>query len=579
MKILLIYAPVDDNYKDVGKEFDYGWQQPLGIISIASYVKNILPESEILILDEQIVPFSLMKEKIKEIKPEWIGITSSFLSYKNSLELAGIGKKVGSKIVFGGAYATSLGKVILENREEVDYVVLEDGEKAMVDLLTNKPLNKISNLIWRRSDKKIIQNKIRFDSLDDLPIVDYSLVDLELYFNNYQNNDIEKEMIGQRYKRPIVYSAQKGCRWRDKSGGCLYCACIYPKWRGKSPEKVWGDIIKYKEDYKIDTICFVEDDFLSSNEWFNRFYDCRPEVRPDIRFIYARADSINEENVLKLKDLNCFMVYIGVESGVNENLRKMHKGVTVKRTLKAIKLLHDNGIQVVASFVLGAPDETRETLNITYEFAKKLKDYGVNHFTAYPFFPCPGSKGWHKIMNKSEEFRKLYKNNDILDFSNMISLWNKEFCQVSLMELLEISDKINNLQGTQFNSKAISNINNCNNFKSWGLSAIINLYGCDSEKIRDCKTAKEFVIALCKEIDMERHGDPQIERFAEGELEGISLMQFIKTSSITAHFDEEENRAFIDIFSCKYFDIFKAADFCEKFFEAKRRTLTVVERD
>ena len=69
---------------------------------------------------------------------------------------------------------------------------------------------------------------------------------------------------------------------------------------------------------------------------------------------------------------------------------------------------------------------------------------------------------------------------------------------------------------------------------------------------------------------MIRHGEPHIERFAEGELEGYSAMQFIETSSVTMHFDETEDRAFIDIFSCKFFDHAQAEKFCKEFFEGKK---------
>lgn len=103
--------------------------------------------------------------------------------------------------------------------------------------------------------------------------------------------------------------------------------------------------------------------------------------------------------------------------------------------------------------------------------------------------------------------------------------------------------------------------------KSWGLLATINIYGCDREMIKSPKELERFVIELCELIDMKRYGDPFIERFAEGPLEGYSMLQFIETSSITCHFDEEADRAFIDIFSCKYFDSQVAAEFCQKFFK------------
>ena len=115
--------------------------------------------------------------------------------------------------------------------------------------------------------------------------------------------------------------------------------------------------------------------------------------------------------------------------------------------------------------------------------------------------------------------------------------------------------------------------------KYWGLSAVINLYECDSNLIRNPKIIKDFIVGLCDFIEMKRQGDVLIDRFGEGKLEGYSVMQFIQTSSITAHFDEEKNRAFIDIFSCKEFDPKKALEFCKLFFKAKDVKMKVIERD
>jgi S-adenosylmethionine/arginine decarboxylase-like enzyme len=79
-------------------------------------------------------------------------------------------------------------------------------------------------------------------------------------------------------------------------------------------------------------------------------------------------------------------------------------------------------------------------------------------------------------------------------------------------------------------------------------------------------------------IKMKRYGEAMIDRFAEGPLEGYSMMQFIETSSITAHFDEEENRAFIDIFSCQFFDASQAVKFSKKFFNAKNYKIKTLIR-
>lgn len=112
----------------------------------------------------------------------------------------------------------------------------------------------------------------------------------------------------------------------------------------------------------------------------------------------------------------------------------------------------------------------------------------------------------------------------------------------------------------------------------WGRSASVDLHGCDHEMVKDPETIKKFVRALAKVIKMKRVGPPEIKRFGHGELRGYSMMQFIETSTIIAHFDEKGNRAFIDVFSCKRFNPRIVAKFCQKFFKAKNVSTYVEER-
>ena len=117
--------------------------------------------------------------------------------------------------------------------------------------------------------------------------------------------------------------------------------------------------------------------------------------------------------------------------------------------------------------------------------------------------------------------------------------------------------------------------------QSWGLSAAIDLHDCDINLISSPEYIKKFVLDLCEEINMKRHGEVLIDRFGDGVLvsEGYSFMQFIETSSITAHFEEPQRKAFLDIFSCKYFDPEIAAEFCKNYFKAKDSRLRVMTRE
>ena len=117
-----------------------------------------------------------------------------------------------------------------------------------------------------------------------------------------------------------------------------------------------------------------------------------------------------------------------------------------------------------------------------------------------------------------------------------------------------------------------------NKFKEgmWGISCLINLYNCNEIIIRDKEKIRQFIKSLCKEIDMVAYGSPIIEHCGiEPHLKGFSFLQLITTSSITGHFSEKLNVAYIDIFSCKAFDPIKTVVFCSNYFEAESNTYTI----
>ncbi len=114
--------------------------------------------------------------------------------------------------------------------------------------------------------------------------------------------------------------------------------------------------------------------------------------------------------------------------------------------------------------------------------------------------------------------------------------------------------------------------------KPWGKSLSLDLHECDHDRLTSGELLKEFVANAVKVVNMEAHGPTYVDRFGEGDIEGFSAMQFIKTSSITVHLDEVGNRAFIDIFSCKDFDPQPAIDYAKEFFGAKEHKETVLER-
>jgi S-adenosylmethionine decarboxylase len=114
----------------------------------------------------------------------------------------------------------------------------------------------------------------------------------------------------------------------------------------------------------------------------------------------------------------------------------------------------------------------------------------------------------------------------------------------------------------------------------WGLLSCIDLYECDPNIIRDAEAIKKFVVQLCDLIKMKRFGETQVIHFGEDDrVAGFSMTQLIETSLISAHFANQSNTTYLDVFSCKTYDPEIVAEFAKKFFKAKRLRRQAIYRE
>ena len=114
----------------------------------------------------------------------------------------------------------------------------------------------------------------------------------------------------------------------------------------------------------------------------------------------------------------------------------------------------------------------------------------------------------------------------------------------------------------------------------YGIELIVDLHECDLEGLVNKEKLTEFFVTLCDKIDMKRHGDPLFwEDYSDiPHLNGVSAMQFIETSTIVCHPLPILHSVYINVFSCKNFDVKIALEFCMNFWRAKKEVHTLIER-
>jgi len=104
----------------------------------------------------------------------------------------------------------------------------------------------------------------------------------------------------------------------------------------------------------------------------------------------------------------------------------------------------------------------------------------------------------------------------------------------------------------------------------WGYHLTINAGDCSRAAVTDAVHIADFARALVKAIDMVAYGEPQIVHFGDDNKAGYTLIQLIETSNIAAHFCDSTGDIYLDVFSCRPYDIEVAKDlFCEYFKPAR----------
>jgi radical SAM superfamily enzyme YgiQ (UPF0313 family) len=361
------------------------------------------------------------------------------INYGETLKIARFAKKYGARVVFGGHYATALKREIMQNRGPksndycVDAVIQYDGEKAFYEYVAGRPISKINNLVYLDNGGSIKENSVEILNLNELPPINYGLINLTDYFSRQTS----------RFRRAITFVSQRGCLWAERARRCFFCSIQDKKLRFRSPRKVFSEIDFLVKKYGVKTIHEVGDDFLASKEWLEEFsgYFSRMKNKPFFK-VEARPAHLASQNIRLLKKANIKYITFGAESFSGRILSRFKEELTPEASEKAIYLLAKSGFVPMPNIILGAPGEDKksllETSGAIQRISKKvLLSNGECGFSLLIFRPDPGSLAWREFLKK----RKEYKGKDCFDIIKAMSDWNKDFCKVSIKEIVSVRDK------------------------------------------------------------------------------------------------------------------------------------------
>ena len=236
-------------------------------------------------------------------------------------------------------------------------------EKLPKALETGK-LNTVPGLFYKENDE-IKQGKapLAIDNLDSIPFPSHSLVNRY----DYGNHSGFKLFKG-KFTSMIT---SRGCPYR-----CSFCSrdlFIGRKYRQRSADNVLAEI-EYIYSLGYDGIIFVDDNFLLDKKRTMNIMDGIIERNLNLNMMVegARVDSADKELYNKMWKAGVKLISFGIESGNQDVLNFYNKNITVDQVKKAVKLASETGFFTIASFIIGAPFETKNHIKNTIDLACSL---------------------------------------------------------------------------------------------------------------------------------------------------------------------------------------------------------------
>jgi len=400
MRVLLInpYYPISETPSP-----------PLGL----AYLGAALEQAgvQVKVLDYVVYPYreDRLESVLKSFKPHIAGATAVTMTFDHAREILKNIKAIDPEVltVMGGPHVTFCAHQTLETFAELDLVVLGEGEETFVDLVraveSERDLDTVNGITFRTGSQiKTTAKRKLIQTLDSFPMPARHLLPLGRY-----------RALG----LPISLTTSRGCPYK-----CIFCV----------GRKMVGATVRY---HSIDRVVAeledlahlnfkqinIADDLFTANQK-HCLAVCEEMIRRkiDINWTsFARVDTVSENLLTKMKAAGCTAISFGIESANAGILKTIKKGITVQQVVEAVRMCRRVGIRPYASFILGLPGETPDTIKESAALAAKLQQEGL----AYGFHvlaPFPGTEVREKnealgIRILSDDWSKYHANRAVIE--------------------------------------------------------------------------------------------------------------------------------------------------------------------
>ncbi|MGD2125159.1 MAG: radical SAM protein [Desulfobacteraceae bacterium] len=302
--------------------------------------------------------------RAKEEKPEVIFMETTTPSIEADYEsLKALKNVTGAKVIVGGPHATYFHREVLEDCTAIDIVIRHEFDTKIADVVSNLDNPGDIDGISYRDGNDVIDNgdgELLAD-LDKVPFPDRDLIPWHWYIEAWYSRQPFMNMMTSR-----------GCPYHCSF--CLWPQSMYGhKQRFRSLDNVFSEIDFLVDRYGLKEINVDDGTFTTNRQRVIEF--CQRLRQEKLKLVWTcngRVDNLDDEMLTEMKASGCKMIRLGVESGSQEVLNKIRKGLSLDQIEDGIRLVKKHGIQALGGFMFGFPYDSRESVEQTIQFAKKL---------------------------------------------------------------------------------------------------------------------------------------------------------------------------------------------------------------
>jgi radical SAM superfamily enzyme YgiQ (UPF0313 family) len=348
----------------------------LGLLYISAFLKR--EKTNVSLIDSTFSSITDWRAQVLAEKPDLVAFYTNLMTKVQVIEQLQFLKTQlpNTKFVVGGPDVTYNQENYL--KAGFDFVVIGEGEQTMLELVkaleNDDDINEVSGISFFNKDQlqeNVARVKIR--ELPTLPFPDRGGIPFETYLN------VWKEHHGMRTAN---ISTQRGCPYT-----CKWCStAVYGQsYRRNEPDRVVAEIIHLKEDFGVEALWFVDDVFTVSHKWIEKLHAEFAKNDLIIPFeIITRAERLNESILGQLKEMGCFRIWIGAESGSQKIIDRMDRRVKLETVQEMMQMTQKFGMESGTFIMVGYPGETHEDVRATMDHIKRCNPDLLTITRAYP---------------------------------------------------------------------------------------------------------------------------------------------------------------------------------------------------